>query len=418
MSEPTSSYTLGDLILRVAKAAGVAYYGSDGQGRAKVPVDEATFHQCLDVVNDGIKMFIASAPETGWRWMDRPASVTFAPAVTGTATAGSSTTLTDSDIAGDYADDAFNGYVLKITAGTGIGETATVTDFDGTAGEFTFAALSGGSTPDTTSEYRICRSASVVDADPARYLLDEGFFGEVTGPIRYAANSNRGHGIEWVGEGEIRFLREVQVQTGYPTKAAVRPYTSRRWELIVDPAPTAADSVEFPYRVGFNALLAEIGTATGGGDTTLVDSSLAGLYPNDHFNGWTITIIDGTGEKSNAVVTDYAGSSGTFTVADWLTAGGQAGGTNPAANSIYFVSDGNKHPAGMQFDEAILAACLAKAELEFDDLKLGYMDKFLELDLKKAYEIDARSAPRKLGRMLPGTRRDGHERIWNTVTKT
>lgn len=337
MAEPTSSYTLQDLILRVARAAAVAYYGSDGQGRAMVPIDEDSFQRCLDCVNDGIKMFIASAPPEGWRWMNRDAEVLFYP------------------------------------------------DGDGDDN---------------------------ISSDAARYLLPEDFQGEIAGPITYEADSGRGR-IEWVGEAEIRRRRELSVTTAYPSAAAVKPSpTARRWELIVDPAPGSADTVTFPYRAGFAAMQAVVGTASGGSATTLVDDTIAGRYADDYFNDWTIQVLDGTGRNAYATVTDYTGASGTFTAADWL--GGVA---DPAANSTYFVCDSDKHPAGMQFDEAILAACLAKAEMEFEDLKLGHMNKFLEKDLPEAWRIDARSAPRKLGVMLPGTRRTGYERIWNTVTK-
>lgn len=337
MAEPTSAYTLQDLLLRVAKAKGVAYHGANGDERAQIPVDEYNFYDCLDAVNDGIKMFIASAPPDGWRWMNRLQEVTFVPG----------------------------------------------------------------------------------QEDPSTYSLTQDFLGDVAGEVTYAEDSNHGHILAWTSEAEIRRFREVAVQTGYPRRAAVRPSsTNRRWELILDVNPSAADVVTFPYRVGFDSLQAEKGTATAGSATTLTDSSIAGLFPNDYFNGWTIVIIDGTGQGSNAVVTDYVGATGVFSVADWLTKSGVAGGTDPAASSLYFVSDGDKHPAGMQFDEAILAACLAKAELESEDLKVGYMNKFLEKDLPEAWRIDARSAPRKLGVMLPGTRRGGCERTWNDVTKT
>lgn len=268
MAEPTSAYTLQDLMLRVAKAAGVAYHGEGGDEREQVPVDEYNFYRCLDVVNDGIKFFIASAPPTGWRWMNRQMEVTLIPA--------------------------------------GDGENN-------------------------------------IDSDSARYLLPEDFQGEVSGPIRYAKNSNRGHLIEWASEAEIRRLREVQVLTGYPTRAAVLPSsTDRRWELIVDPAPMAADTLVFPYRAGFAKF-----------DADLQDD-----------------------------LTDV------------------------------------KPPTPMQFDDAILGACLAKAELEFEDLKLGYMDKFLTLDLKAAWATDARSAPLKLGPMIPGLRVERDEHIRNNVVKT
>jgi hypothetical protein len=68
------------------------------------------------------------------------------------------------------------------------------------------------------------------------------------------------------------------------------------------------------------------------------------------------------------------------------------------------------------FDEAVLGACLAKAELEYPDIQVGYMQKFLEVDLVKAWQADARTAPRSLGRLLPG-REYTRGRFWNDVTK-
>jgi len=343
MAEPTSAFTVQDLILRVAKAAGVAWHGADGQSKALIPVDEEVFERCLDCVNDGIKFFIASAPPMGWRWQNREATVLFYP------------------------------------------------DGDGTDN---------------------------IDTDGARYQLSDDFQGEVTGPITYIKETGHGTSIDWVHEGQIRQHRQTDVLEGYPTQAAVRPYSNRTWELIVDPSPSAADTVTFPYRAGFAAMQAASGEANAGSTTSLTDVSIANLYPDDYFNGWTIYVIDGTGRNSYAVVTDYAGVTGVFTVADWLAKDGSAGGTDPSTDSAYFVTNGTKHPAGMQFDEAVLGACLAKAELEFEDLQTGYMDKFLSLDVAKAWEIDARSAPRKLGPMLPGRRTKERTRIFNDVTYT
>jgi hypothetical protein len=60
----------------------------------------------------------------------------------------------------------------------------------------------------------------------------------------------------------------------------------------------------------------------------------------------------------------------------------------------------NLHPAGMQFDNAIKAACLAEAEEQVDELAgRGFIGKFRKLDLPDAYKIDTRSAPRSLGSM-------------------
>ncbi len=46
MAESTSNFDLYDLILRVALAAGVAYYGSDGSEKAMIPNDSHDFEKC------------------------------------------------------------------------------------------------------------------------------------------------------------------------------------------------------------------------------------------------------------------------------------------------------------------------------------------------------------------------------------
>lgn len=425
MSAPTSEYTIRDLIRRVAKAAGIAYYGSAGTGHATIPVDDHDFSQCLDVVNDGIKMFMANAPKNGWRWRNRIAQITFGTVeTTGTVDSGGATTLVDATLSSTYdADDDVNGYyVYDITQKI----YALITDYTTATGTVTVAAWldyedrASSLTPAAGDSFSIT-DVKTVAGDLARYWLPDDFQGEVAGDIHYAKDSGIGHLIEWAHESEIRFQREVAVTDSYPMQAAVRPSPARRrWELFVDPAPNAAKTVEFPYRVGFNSCLAVSGTAFNGSTTALVttDAHVWKVYPDDYFNGWTIEIVSGTGRKSYAVITDFDsddGSSAVFTVAKWLAADGSSTGASPALNSVYFVTDNYKHPAGPQFDEAVLSACLAKAELEFEDIKMGYNEKFYKVDLPMAHLIDARSAPRKLGQMRSGSGRQVNERIWNTV---
>jgi len=416
MAEVTSALTTYDLVKEVALAAEVGYYGSAGNEAEMAPIDPINLARCLRVVNHAIRDFIAKAPPEGWRWRNRLMEVNLVRGYTGTATAGTAASLTDGGIAGDYANDYFNTYVLRITAGTGKDEYATITGYTGATGVFAFTALSGGSTPDTTSEYRICRSTQVIDSDPARYLLTQDFQGEHTGQITFKAESDA-CGIEWTSEADIRRLREISVNGGdAPFLAAVLPNsTKRRWELIVDPEPTNEHTIVFPYKANFDKLTLIAGTANAGGATSITDADLAGLYANDYFNGQTVRIISGTGKTSYAVVTDYTGATGVFTVADWLYQNGAAGGTDPGANSVYIVDSGEVHPAGLQFDQAIVSACLAQTEQEFTDVKRGYMEKFLSVDLPAAYAIDARSAPRKLGVGRPGGfMRQGSEAVYYT----
>jgi hypothetical protein len=158
----------------------------------------------------------------------------------------------------------------------------------------------------------------------------------------------------------------------------------------------------------------EGGTATGGSSTTLADTSRT--EPNDYFNTWVIRIISGTGKGSYATVTDYA--SGTFTVADWLDIGGNAGGTDPDNTSKYLVEPAaSLLQTPLALDDAVREACLAKAEMEAEDGELGnsHIMYFNEVALPGAWVLDANTAPRKLGPWTNGPSRN-YQRIRENVT--
>ena len=430
MAEPTSAYSFEYLITKVAKEAGLAYYGAAGNEKAMPPIDVHDLELCKDIVNDGIKSFIADAPRTGWRWRDRIMAMSIdGTRITGTADSASATTIVDATLAATYtAVTDLVGYYCYITGGTGIGSWAVITAYDptGTPGECTVAdwldeyGNAGGTDPAADSTFAIT-VVETVGGDVSRYPLPEDFNGEASGQIHYASSSAHSTRINWVGESYIRQLRSVNVTTTYPNKAAIRPLEprtsamdpKRRYELILDPQPVSADVLEFPYKLTFNKLDIEVGLGDSGSNTTLVDGERT--EGDDYFNGWRIEIISGTGKGSWALVTGYTGASGTFTVADWLTAAGAGGGTNPGLNSVYTVRPlNNLHPAGYKFDLAILSSCLAQAEIEVDDIASGYVNKYMKKDLPKAYEADARSAPRNLGTMNRG--RAIRERTWNNVT--
>lgn len=83
-----------------------------------------------------------------------------APATTGTVTAygfsGILTTVTDSALAGDYSDDAFNGYQFILTSGDGTYELTTVLDYAGASGVFTLGGPSVISIEPTVTDTYIC----------------------------------------------------------------------------------------------------------------------------------------------------------------------------------------------------------------------------------------------------------------------
>ena len=324
------------------------------------------------------------------------------------------------------------GYYCYIIIGTGKGSYAPITAFDSSDGTLTVAdwldsnGNAGGTDPTVGSTFAIT-PVETVGGDIARYPLPENFYGEYCGGIEYAPESNHATPIEWRDERTLRRNRAISTNSGYPMYATIRPLEpvsdnlspKRRFELFLDPQPSTSDTIEFPYILHFDELKLEAGTASsvgsGEGYTSLLDSTLDGLYPDDYFNGWVIKIISGTGKNSYALVDDYTGSTATFKVVDWLFITGKIAGTDPAANSVYVVQPvNNLHPAGPLFDTTILSACKAKAEQEWDDMAGNYMTEYFQKDLPAAKIADVRSAPKKIGSMNKGVVR--RVRPWNNVT--
>jgi len=431
MSEPTSALTFRQLITRVARKSGMAYYGSSGTDEALPPIDKADLELLKDVVNDGIRMFIADGPSEGWRWTRRIMSVTLATTrVTGTVDSATDTTLVDATLSATYdSDDDLNDWYCYILTGTGKGSYAKITDYTTATGTCTVAdwldkyGNAGGTNPATGDTFAIT-NVETVEGDKARYPLNENFSGEYSGDITYEASSAHSTQIRWVHESVIRQRRSCSVSSGFPKLAAIRPleYTdenlgpTRRWELFIDPQSNSAEVLEFPYELMFDKLDCECGVVDSATDTTIVDATRG--EADDYFNGWVITIIAGTGKGSYAAVTDYTAATGTFTVADWLKPSGAAGGTNPGANSIYYVEPANnKHPAGVRFDHAILAAVMAQAEMDIEDMveSAGFIEKYVQKALPMAHLKDSRTGPRRLGSSnTRGTVR--RERSWADVT--
>lgn len=256
-----------------------------------------------------------------------------------------------------------------------------------------------------------------IDGDPSRYMLPADFGGFTSGNPTYVAGTSHNTQISWTDPLFIDRRKQTSVQSGYPMFAAVRPYgpssppalsSTRRWELVVDPKPVSADTIQFPYTSSFNKMDAETGVATGGSATSLSDSTRG--EPNDYFKGWVLTVIAGKGKGESATVTGYTGATGTFT----FTA--LSGGSTPDATSVYYVEPvGNIHPAGFQFDFAVEAAVLAKAEQTIEEINEGLTELYYKVHLPQAHAIDGLSRPRTVGN-LNRRCRPMHRRIWANVT--
>jgi hypothetical protein len=86
----------------------------------------------------------------------------------GMATSGSTNTLVDTNRT--EADNYFNGWILYVIDGVGVGESATITGYTAVSKTFAFTALSGGSTPDATSAYVVMPTERV---HPAGAMFDQ-----------------------------------------------------------------------------------------------------------------------------------------------------------------------------------------------------------------------------------------------------
>ena len=415
MAEVTSALGFDDLVLRIAREAGIAYYGTAGIGRASVPIDRHDLSDCIEIANDAIRRFISDGPPKGWRWSHRIMSVAIkSTRVTGTVDSASTTTAVDLTLATSYdADDDLNGWWIYILTGTGAGSYAQITDYTALTGTVTVAdwldayGNPGGTDPVAADTFAITENETI-GGDIARYPLPEYFAGDIDGKISYTKDSNHGGIIEWRDESFIRDSRATSVTTGYPRYAAIRPLEhaaggfgpKRRFEIIFDPQPGSDETVEFPYSAHFNGLQLESAAVTTFATEVATCSALANLYPTDYFKGWVIKVVSGTGLGSYALVTAYTAATGAFTVADFLAINGAAAGVDPAstASSIVVQPVYNLHPAGIRFDECIKAACLAEAEERIEDISAGYGQKY-QAALQRAYAIDMRAAPRKLGSM-------------------
>jgi hypothetical protein len=254
--EPTSALTFGDLILEVAREMGVAYYGAAGDEEIQIPINAPDLAECERHVNNGLRMFFADAPETGWRFL-RPIATVDLWASDVTAAAITATAVTDSGRT-----------VMTVTGASPLSESmefkmVTVTDLTNQV-MITKVLSTTTCEINLNGESDFSAKTFAITAN-GRYTLPPYFAGVTTGPPTYVADSDVGVGLSWANETEIRRWRESSDDsTGNPIWLAVRPmYTdglgnrlmSRRWELLAYPTPSEDEVIEFPFEFHFDKMV-------------------------------------------------------------------------------------------------------------------------------------------------------------------
>lgn len=142
-TEAVSTFMLADIAIDSGDFTGPANGDTDGR---KVTVGAQSG---VTVDNSGIGTHIAIVDGIRLLYVTEEATVQHS----GTAQAGASTTITLA--AGATAtDDIYNGYAVKIIAGTGVGQTRMISDYVGSTRVATVSSA-WGTNPDNTSEYEV-----------------------------------------------------------------------------------------------------------------------------------------------------------------------------------------------------------------------------------------------------------------------
>ncbi len=253
--EPTSALTFGKLLLEVAREMGVAYYGASGDEVAQIPVNIHDLEECKRHVNNGLLMFFADAPKTGWRFtrpvasMDLWSTVNKASGTTCTAVTDSGVTTVTATAAS--FSESMELHMMDVTTLTNdvmitkvISTTVCEVNLNG---EAVWSAQT----------YSITTNGN--------YTMPPYFAGVANGQPSYGADSNEGVSLSWVDESKIRRWREnTNATTGDPFWLAHRlMYTdglgkrlnSRRFEMLTYPTPQSTQTIDFPFEFHFDNMV-------------------------------------------------------------------------------------------------------------------------------------------------------------------
>lgn len=252
---------------------------------------------------------------------------------TGTAQGGDTSSIQLAASGPSATNNFYNSMTVEIIGGTGVGQSRAIHDYTGSS-KTAFTTPDWGTQPDNTSVYIILATAT----GPDRYAISEqvwdenatghqtaGTFGEALGDPAASGNSVRDL---------IAALNDISsAQVNSEVDTALADYD----------APTKAEmdagfaALNDPSTTDIVTALASAtrrDTAQAGAATTItLDASANGS--NDHYNGCTIVILEGTGAdvpvpERTRRITGYVGSTKVATIDEtWAT--------NPSSDTVFLI---------------------------------------------------------------------------------
>lgn len=257
----------------------------------------------------------ATAPFTRY-YVDHEAEAVTRVIHSGTAGAFDSSTTLVLQSGASTTNDDYNNCLVKIVAGTGYGQTRTISDYDG--GSLTATVSNAWATnPDATSEYEIYPVCAAIDSDTAQ--------GGAASTITLAAGSSavddyyNGYKIittGGTGSGQTRIISDYVGSTKIAT-------VSEAWDVTPDATTT------------YN--LFPSGTS--------VKLCAAASTVDDAYNNKVIRIVAGPGAGHETRITDYDGTTQVATVS-------HAFPIIPDTTSVFEIWDGT--PVFAKGDEVVI----------------------------------------------------------------
>ena len=372
--------TLDDLMLHVALQLGVAYYGADGLGVAQIPVDTFTVQMIKDYVNGGIRMFLNDAPPEGWRFQQPTASLVIWATASSTANGAPSFGDPESTVTvhARTFHDSMLGHKLKFTV---------------------------TSTADGTPTYTTSSDTTVIDVDGAIF---SGVFA-VGQTITFSATSNV-YTVNTITDTTTVIVDgDASGEADGDTVTITRDYVIEAITsaLVVDvtgDASSEADGATITVTADGNYTLPSAFSGEYSGPITYSSGSSLGAFiqwdSEGNIRRLRENVSTQTGYPTRAAIRKMDLARRWELIVDSTPASDYTVAFPYELHFTALSATTDLHPAGVKYDETIMAACEAYAEMKGQDALEGRVTYYEKKALLAAHRINRRSVPRKLGSIL------------------
>lgn len=374
MSE--NALTFLELQAHIASQLGVSYYGAAGDEAAQASEDAYTKQAIKDFINGGIRMFLNDAPPEGWRFGQPTASVVLW--ATASSTANGSPAYSSPSSTVTVHTSMFYGSMV----GHDLGFTVT-------------------STADGAPTYNSTTEVSTVNVDDVIFAV--GLVGQT---VTFSATGNSYTIIGYTDTTTVVVEGDASSEADADTVTIVRYYvitsvTSVLVAVVTGDASSEADGATITVTTDGNYTL----PSTFGGEYLGPISYEAGANPGASLRWDSEGNIRKLRENSSTQ-TGYPTIAAVrkmdvarrWELVVYPTPGGDY--TVEFPYELYFTAlsaNGDLHPAGAHYDETVIAACEAYAEMKGQDSLQGRVQYYEGKALPAAHRRNVRSAPRRLG---------------------